>query len=173
MHSADSGVGRCCLCNPERFWACRKAEVHTAKPRSHSNLEQFAYQFLCLEALSSEGKIRLHITQMALYSPHFASLDAGAADKLAKLVWRAIRRDGSSTRLPWSYPRLSTHHTVRSLLLIITVSRQEMMLVKQQVKRFCRVFQRSTAKAVITTGWQTQAAEPSWESILTWVKALS
>jgi len=50
-------------------------------------------------------------------------------------------RDGSSTQLPRSYPGLSTHHAVRSLLLIIRVSRQEMMLVKQQVKRFCRVLQ--------------------------------
>lgn len=33
------------------------------------------------------------------------------------------------------------------------------MLVKQQVKRFCRVFQRSPAKAVITTEWQTQGLQ--------------
>lgn len=173
MHSGDGGVGRCCLCNPEGFWAHSTTGAGKAKSRSHSSLGQFAYRFLRLEALSSEGKVQINIAQTALYSPHFANLAAGAANKLTELVWRAVRRDGSSTRLPWSYPRLSTHRTVRSLLLIITVSRQEMMLVKQQVKRFCRVFQRSPDKAVITTKWQTQAAEPIWESILTWVKALS
>lgn len=33
----------------------------------------------------------MSIAQVALYSSHSANLQAGAANKLAKLVWRAVR----------------------------------------------------------------------------------
>lgn len=92
MHSADSGGGEAaCLFNPESFGAYRKREVGKAKPRSHCNLRRFAYQFLRLGALASEGKVQMNIARVALYSPHFANLHAGAVNKLAKLVWRAVR----------------------------------------------------------------------------------
>lgn len=94
MHSADSGGGGeevVCLFNPESFGAYRKTEVGKAKPRSHCYLRTFAYQFLWLGALGSEGKVQMNIAQVALYSPLFADLHAGAANKLAKLVRRAVR----------------------------------------------------------------------------------
>lgn len=81
-----------CFFNPESFHAYRKTEVDKgSKPRSHCNLRRFAYQFLRLEALGSEGKVQMNIAQVALHSPHFANRHAGAADKLAKLVRRAVR----------------------------------------------------------------------------------
>lgn len=69
----------------------RKTEVGKAKPRSHCNLRRFAYRFLCLGALASEGKVQMNIAQVVLYSPHFANRHAGAVNKLAKLVQRAVR----------------------------------------------------------------------------------
>lgn len=77
--------------NPNSFWAYRKTEVGKAKPRSHCNLRRFAYQFLWLRALASEGKGQMNIAQVAPYSPCFADLHAGAANKLVKLVQRAVR----------------------------------------------------------------------------------